>query len=174
MTHGPSTAIESQEASLAGKRKLGSSSSGLEITRDLTPGPLKRTKHPAYLLPDLSHVVALCDERIPFATLATHLTRREILHQGVTVEAMGTGIALKLVSLPSVEGVSREAMTDLNRRLLAATVRMQVKGSRAWMLEFIFHGSPLTSSSPCEQGQRFPVYLSYDIATADEVCIIIS
>lgn len=117
--------------------------------------------------------MALCDERIPFATLATHLTRREILHQGVTVEALGAGLALKLVCLPSVEGVSREAMADLNRRLLAATVRMQVKGSRAWMLEFIFHGSPLTSASPCEQGRRFPVYLSYDIATADEVCVII-
>lgn len=168
LTHGPCTAIESQEVATGTKRKSGSSSATVEIARDSTPGPCKRTKHPAYLLPDLSHVVAMCDERIPFASLASHLTRRDILHQGLTVESLGAGLALKLVSLPPVDGVSREAMSDLNRRLLTATIRMQVKGSRAWMLEFLFHGSPLVSISPTEQGSRFPVYLSYDVTTADD------
>lgn len=167
LTHGPCTALESQEV-VGTKRKTGSTSGPLEVARDSTPGPCKRSKHPAYLLPDLSHVVALCDERIPFASLASQLTKREILHQGLTVEALGTGLSLKLVSLPPVEGVSREALNDLNRRLLTATIRMQVKGSRAWMMEFLFHGSPLVSVSPTEQGSRFPVYLSYDVTTADD------
>ena len=169
LTHGPSTAIETRE--VAGtKRKSNSSGGGSDLDRrdSTTPGPGKRIKHPAYLLPDLSHVVALCDERIPFASLASHLTRREILHEGLSVEAFGAGLALKLVSLPPVEGVPKEAMNELNHRLLAATIRMQVKGSRAWMLEFLFHGSPLVSTSPWEQGRRFPVYLSYDVTTADD------
>ena len=171
LTHGPSTAIETQE--VTGTKRKSSSPQRSEVARDLTPGPGKRTKHPAYLLPDLSHVVALCDERIPFASLATQLTRREILHQGLTVEALGAGLALKLIRLPPVEGVSKEAMNELNHRLLAATLRMQVKGSRAWMLEFLFHASPLISTSPWEQGPRFPVYLSYDVTTADEVRIFL-
>lgn len=167
LTHGPCTPLETEEVAPA-KRKTASPGSNADAGRDATPGPSKRSKHPAYLLPDLSHVVALCDERIPFASLATQLTKRDILHQGLSVEALGCGMALKLVSLPPVDGVSRETMNDLNRRLMAATIRMQVKGSRAWMLEFLFRGSPVVSTSPWEQGQRFPVYLSYDVATADE------
>lgn len=31
---------------------------------------VKKVKHPAYFIPELAHVVALCDERIPFTTLA--------------------------------------------------------------------------------------------------------
>lgn len=166
LTHGPCTAIETQEVTVTNKRKR--EGGALEVARDSTPGPCKRSKHPAYLLPDLSHVVALCDERIPFASLASQLTKRDILHQGLTVEALGAGLSLKLVSLPPVEGVSREAFNDLNRRMLTATIRMQVKGSRAWMLEFLFHGSPLGSVSPTEQGSRFPVYLSYDVTTAED------
>ena len=177
LTHGPCTAIESQEV-VGSKRKMTSPGGGgggggalvAEVAaRDSTPGPCKRTKHPAYLLPDLSHVVALCDERIPFASLAAQLAKRDILHQGLTVEGLGGGgLSLKLVSLPAVEGVGRDAMYDLNRRLLTATIRMQVKGSRAWMLEFLFNGSPLPSVSPTEQGSRFPVYLTYDVTPADD------
>lgn len=37
----------------------------------------RRPKHPAYFIPELAHVVALCDERIPFVTLAQEV-RSEI------------------------------------------------------------------------------------------------
>jgi len=163
LTHGPSTAISSQEMPL-GKRKDSPNRNKTDV-----PGPSKRAKHPAYLLPDLSHVVALCDERIPFAALAAQLTRKDIIHQGLSVEGHGTALSLKLVHLPPVEGVSREVMLSLRRRLIAATIRIQVKGSRAWMFELIFNGLPLTSTSPWEQGKRFPVYLTYDVTTPDEV-----
>ena len=149
----------------SGKRKM----SPLANSKGDVPGPSKRAKHPAYLLPDLSHMVAQCEERLPFIALAHQLTRRDILHQGVTVESNATAWSLKLVSLPAVEGVSKPVMAALNRRLIAATIRLQVKGSRAWMLEFIFNGTPVTSTSPWEQGLRFPVYLTYDVTTADEV-----
>jgi len=34
----------------------------------------RRTKQPAYFIPELAHVVALCDERIPFVTLAQEVS----------------------------------------------------------------------------------------------------
>ena len=147
-----------------GKRKDPLSRSKADV-----PGPPKRAKHPAYLLPDLSHIVALCDERIPFAALAAQLTRRDIIHQGLVVEGHGTALSLKLVHLPPVEGVARDVMRSLRRQLIAATIRIQVKGSRAWMFELIFNGIPLTSASQWEQGKRFLVYLTYDVTTTDDV-----
>lgn len=165
LTHGPFTAVRSQEAAtVTGKRKIFPASTKGDVL-----GPSKRAKHPAYLLPDLSHVVALCDERIPFNALASALTKRGILHHGLSVEAQGTGLALKLVKLPGVDGLPKGVMFSLCRRLIAATIRMQVKGSKAWVVEFLFNGSPIVSTSPWEAGQRLPVYLTYDVTTADEV-----
>lgn len=39
----------------------------------------RRPKHPAYFIPELAHVVALCDERIPFVTLAQEV-RSELIN----------------------------------------------------------------------------------------------
>lgn len=36
----------------------------------------RRPKHPAYFIPELAHVVALCDERIPFVTLAQEVGKK--------------------------------------------------------------------------------------------------
>jgi len=72
MTHGPFTSVDDPRVS--GKRKCA--------------GPVKegrRSKCPAYFLPELAHVVALCDERVPFVTLAQELTKRDIAHQGLQV-----------------------------------------------------------------------------------------
>lgn len=162
MTHGPYTPVESLDAA-SGKRKACSTG------KTDVAGASKRAKPPAYLLPDLGHIVNLCDERIPFAALAAQLSNRDILHHGVGVEAGATGLSIKLVSLPSVEGVPKAALAALNRRLVAITIRMQVKGTRTWIVEFIFHGSPLPSVAPTEQGSRLPIYTNYDVTTADEV-----
>lgn len=70
MLHGPYTAIEEGRAGL--KRK-GETSRG--------EPPSRRARQPAYFLADLAHAVALCDERIPFVTLAQELNRRDIAHQ---------------------------------------------------------------------------------------------
>jgi hypothetical protein len=166
MTHGPSAPLE-LEKFIDGKRKTALSESEYEEDHFAQP---KRKKHSPSMLPDLPHVIALFEERIPLAILAAHLAKQEILHQGLTIEALGTGLALKLLKLPSVEGVNPETMTKLNRLLLSATVRMQVKGSRNWVLELVFNGSPLVSTSPWEQGSRFTVYLTYDVRTVNEVC----
>lgn len=49
-------------------------------TAGRTDSPARRTKHPAYFIPELAHVVAMCDERIPFVTLA-----QEVRKQWLTV-----------------------------------------------------------------------------------------
>jgi mediator of RNA polymerase II transcription subunit 14 len=53
-----------QNEKFPGKRKSGGRQE---------PGS-RRTKHPAYFIPELAHVVALCDERIPFVTLAQEVS----------------------------------------------------------------------------------------------------
>ena len=41
----------------------------------------------------------------------------------------------------------------LLKRLLSVAIRVQAKGmAKTWMAEFVFYGSPLTSSHPKEQG----------------------
>lgn len=103
----------------------------------------------------MAHVVALCDERIPFVTLAQELTKRDIAHQGLQVEANATALVLKLVQLPAPStGISTScAWYALLKRLLSVSIRVQGKGmAKTWMAEFVFYGSPLSSSHPKEQG----------------------
>ena len=68
-SHGPFTSIGAPNPDTiqpTQKRKLYAGGSvGVSGSKVDGPGPSKRAKHPAYLLPDLSHIVALCDERIP-------------------------------------------------------------------------------------------------------------
>lgn len=40
----------------------------------------RRPKHPAYFIPELAHVVALCDERIPFVTLAQEVRSQSLVN----------------------------------------------------------------------------------------------
>ena len=67
--HGPYTSIEDEK--VPGKRKA---------SGKFESSP-RRLKQPAYFIPELAHVVSLCDERIPFVTLAQELTKHGIPHQ---------------------------------------------------------------------------------------------
>lgn len=60
----------------------------------------QKTIYPAYFIPELAHVVAMCDEKMPFIAFAQELTNRKIPHSGVQIEANATSIVLKLLSLP--------------------------------------------------------------------------
>uniref|UniRef100_A0A8D8N5P3 Mediator of RNA polymerase II transcription subunit 14 n=2 Tax=Culex pipiens TaxID=7175 RepID=A0A8D8N5P3_CULPI len=88
-THGPGTYVDELAGS---KRKLSA----------LGEGPSKQQKviYPAYFIPELAHVVAMCDEKLPFVALAKELTRRRIPHGGLQVEANATSLVLKLLTLP--------------------------------------------------------------------------
>ncbi|KYN27989.1 Mediator of RNA polymerase II transcription subunit 14 [Trachymyrmex cornetzi] len=181
ITHGPFTSVDSGNNDQDGgcitevvetsnnKRR----STGVGGRTDAVGTPQnRRPKHPAYFIPELAHVVALCDERIPFVTLAQELTRREIAHQGLQVEANATALVLKLVQLPapSPSIATSCAWHALLKRLLSVSIRVQGKGmAKTWTVEFVFYGSPLSSSHPKEQGLRRPVYFQYEMGTADTV-----
>ncbi|XP_055533102.1 mediator of RNA polymerase II transcription subunit 14 [Wyeomyia smithii] len=90
-THGPGTYVD--EAAGGMKRKLLSGEGG-------SPCKQQKTIYPAYFIPELAHVVAMCDEKLPFVALAKELTRRRIPHGGLQVEANATSLVLKLLTLP--------------------------------------------------------------------------
>lgn len=73
-THGPCTSVD--ESPVPGKRKW--SPSG-DYEAHL------KSKHPAYFIPELAHIVSLCEDRIPFISLTQELSRRSIPYQGIQV-----------------------------------------------------------------------------------------
>ena len=170
ITHGPFTSVDTESTEVSGVKRRSTGPSGR--TDASTTLQNRRSKQPAYFIPELAHVVALCDERIPFVTLAQELTRRDIAHQGLQVEANATALVLKLVQLPAPSSVisSSCAWNALLKRLLSVSIRVQGKGmAKTWMAEFVFYGSPLSSSHPKELGLRRPVYFQYEMGTADTV-----
>ncbi|XP_046477470.1 mediator of RNA polymerase II transcription subunit 14 isoform X1 [Neodiprion pinetum] len=180
ITHGPFTSVDSgnndqdggciTEVEKGGGKRKGGGPGGR--TDASGTNQARRPKHPAYFIPELAHVVALCDERIPFVTLAQEFTKRDIAHQGLQVEANATALVLKLVQLPAPlpSIASSVAWQALLKRLLSVSIRVQGKGmAKTWMAEFVFYSSPLSSSHPKEQGLRRPVYFQYEMGTADAV-----
>jgi mediator of RNA polymerase II transcription subunit 14 len=83
------------------------------------------------------------------------LTKHEIAHQGLQVEANATALVLRLVQLPPPPGVDTQSASwlALLKRLLSVAIRVQGKATKSWMAEFVFYGSPLASSHPKEQGK---------------------
>lgn len=165
VTHGPFTSIDTgnledqtEPGSLKRKGGIKSESSS------------RRAKQPAYFISELAHVVAMCDERLPFVSLGTELTKRNIFHQGLQVEANATGLVMKLIQLapPTSEIGKTPAWHALLKRLLSTSIRVQSKGmTKSWMTEFVFYSAPLSSTHPKEQGSRRPVYFQYDMGTSD-------
>nr|XP_015839661.1 PREDICTED: mediator of RNA polymerase II transcription subunit 14 [Tribolium castaneum] len=162
-THGPFTSIDSD----SDHTELNS----LKRKGGVKPEPpTRRSKQPAYFISELAHVVAMCDERLPYVSLANELNKRSIFHQGLQVEANATGLVLKLIQLPppTTEIGGSPAWHALLKRLLTVSIRVLSKGMmKSWMTEFVFYATPLTSTHPKEQGSRRPVYFQYDMATID-------
>ncbi|CAH0553803.1 unnamed protein product [Brassicogethes aeneus] len=130
----------------------------------------RRSKQPAYFISELAHVVAMCDERLPFVSLANELTARNVYHQGMQVESNATGLVLKFTQLPPPSSAIGKcsAWHALLKRLLSASLRVLTKGAlKSWMLEYVFYSTPLPSTHPKEQGSRRPIYFQYDMATVD-------
>ena len=79
------------------------------------PAKQSKTIYPAYFIPELAHVVAMCDEKIPFLTLAREFSGRGIPHSGLQVESNATSLVLKLLSLPQpgmIPGSAGEHVTQ--------------------------------------------------------------
>lgn len=147
------------------------------------PAPKQaKTIYPAYFIPELAHVVAMCDEKLPFVCLANELTTRKIAHSGFQVEANASSLVLKLLQLPHPNTlhtaadhrlghvVSKAAWAALQKRLLSVSMRSQLNKnnhSKLWSVEFVFHGTPLQSQHHREQGQRRAVYYQYDLSASE-------
>ncbi|XP_066584073.1 mediator of RNA polymerase II transcription subunit 14 isoform X2 [Prorops nasuta] len=170
ITHGPFTSVDNEAMETTGNKRRSTGATGK--TDAVGASQNRRPKHPAYFIPELAHVVAFCDERIPFVTLSQELTKREIAHQGIQIEANATALVLKLVHLPApTQTIAiNPAWNALLKRMLSVSIRVQGKGmGKTWMAEFVFYGSPLGSSHPKEQGLRRPVYFQYEMRSADTV-----
>lgn len=170
-THGPGTHVNDVQPY---KRKLGD-------FIGQPPAKQAKTIYPAYFIPELAHVVAMCDEKIPFLTLSREFSKRNIPHSGLQVEANATSLVLKLLTMPkpTIELLQRNTLVgfsnmpqidsniwnDLVKRVLSVSVRSQARGTnqlRTWVVEFVFFSTPLQSSNHRELGNRRTVYLSYE------------
>ncbi|KAM7302775.1 mediator of RNA polymerase II transcription subunit 14 isoform X1 [Ixodes scapularis] len=165
IVHGPCTKIDLSLLSGGGKRKLSASNELLA----------KRPRYTGYFISELAHVVAFCDDRIPFCTLTVELNKRNICHQGMQIEANGTNFLVKIVQMPAGEDWEKETAAALQAATLSCTLRLQVKGIKAWLAEFVFCSCPLPSQSPKERGPRRPVCFMYDFAsgTASQVASVV-
>ncbi|XP_017469746.1 PREDICTED: mediator of RNA polymerase II transcription subunit 14 [Rhagoletis zephyria] len=175
-THGPGTDVDE----LPPHKRKSNSELG-------PPAKQQKTIYPAYFIPELAHVIAMCDEKIPFLNLAQELSRREIPNSGLQVEANATSLVLKILSLPmpgqppvdqknptgtSLPTIEKIVWNDLMKRLLSISVRSQMNKSnqiRNWGVEFVFYSTPLQSTHQKEQGNRRTVYLTYEQANHDFV-----
>lgn len=162
ITHGPLTVVDMDHPDKGfGKRRI-----------QAKPGAdpcVKRSKPPAYFIPDLAHIIAMCDERLPFAAFMDELHRRGICNQGVQVDSNAACFAIKIVQMLNCEGVDSNVMDSLRRTLLSCTIRMHGKGTRAWLVEYIFCRCPLVSLNSREQGPRRLVYFLYDLNSSDKM-----
>merc|ERR1719266_3216886 len=92
ITHATATKVDVQDLSekIIGKRKFGGK----------VEAPIKRTKFPAYFLSDLAHVVAFADERIPFMSMGTELSKRNVVHGDIEIQDRAVGLVIKLIRFP--------------------------------------------------------------------------
>lgn len=173
VTHGPNMSVDT-DLSSRGTKRPSSEPSGQDVV--LVTSQSKKMKHSAYFIPELAYVVALCDERIPFVSLANELNKRGIPHQGLQVDTNATAIVLRIIQLPSPSSDPNiiAAWKSLMTRLLGISIRMRSKDSTMnFMVEFVFYSSPLTTSHPKEQVSRRPVYYSYLVRTAEALSITV-
>lgn len=158
------------------------------------PAKQQKTIFPAYFIPELAHVVAMCDEKIPFLNLAQTLSKYRIPHSGLQVEANATSLVLKILALPkpgthqppgatgeqkpapapstssALPKIEPHVWDDLMRRVLSISVRSQTNKNsqvRIWVVEFVFYSTPLKSTHQKELGNRRTVNLTYEQANHD-------
>lgn len=155
---------------------------------NVPPAKMSKNNYPAYFIPELAHVIAMCDEKLPFVDLAKELTKRKITHTGLQTEANSTSLVLKLLTLPRPENKSQNnegsnrsknlptiekvVWEALTKRLLSISLRTQYKSNNNnnfWMAELIFYETPLKSKHHREQSQRRPVYFQYELGISESV-----
>lgn len=67
-------------------------------------------------------------------SLCSQLRERNVFNTGEQVEEGGMGVLLRLIDLPTVEGLSSDTIYALRKHLLSASIRIQV--AVAWVSNF--------------------------------------
>ncbi|XP_074645605.1 mediator of RNA polymerase II transcription subunit 14-like isoform X2 [Tubulanus polymorphus] len=171
ITHGPCTNIkvesESPEKSLVTKkRKL--------YMEESTEPVQKKSKLPPYFVPELTHMLALCEEEVPFISLSQRLMKRDLSHQGIQVDGNGSCLCLTLLDLPFSSEISPAVIKSLKSNILSCKFRMQKKVVRIWLVELMFTSSPIQSTNPKECGPVHRVYLQYDLMGPDNMSKLVT
>ncbi|XP_071034254.1 mediator of RNA polymerase II transcription subunit 14 isoform X1 [Parasteatoda tepidariorum] len=151
-THGPGTEIECERQGVGKKRKV------------LTHGDtgIKKVKYTGFFISEVSHIVAMCDERIPYATLCRELNKKDVCHNGIQIEGHGSNYHVKIVQMPVPDVNEMDTFTALNSALLSCTIRLNGKGARTWFVEFVFCNCPVPSTCSKEQGPCRALHYNYD------------
>ncbi|XP_071483080.1 mediator of RNA polymerase II transcription subunit 14-like [Diadema antillarum] len=159
---GPDTRIENLDVDDEKKRKLHSSFPGIKKKK-------KPSTHCEFFNYTLSHVVSLCNIRIPFVKLCEELSQNGLAHQGVQVEGEGVGLVVRLCSLPPCNKVSAETSQALQMALLDCSIRLHRNQHGMWQVQLVFANCPVHSCAAKEQGSTRLVYLFYKVLGAHSV-----
>ncbi|XP_055926040.1 mediator of RNA polymerase II transcription subunit 14-like isoform X1 [Argiope bruennichi] len=151
-THGPGTEMEYDHQGVGKKRRL-------MVQSDTG---VKKVKYTGFFISELAHIVAMCDERIPYSALSRELNKKDVCHNGIQIEAHGSNYQVKIVQLPVPDVKETETFNALHSALLSCTIRLNGKGARTWFVEFVFCNCPVPSVCPKEQGPCRALHYTYD------------
>ncbi|XP_052810781.1 mediator of RNA polymerase II transcription subunit 14-like isoform X2 [Mya arenaria] len=159
-TNGPYTTIydepeEDEVESFHRKRKL--------LLGEYVEPMGKKLKTSPYIVPELVHVVAACEEKLPFVFLGHELKENKVLCTNIQVDKQAMGFVMDIIMFPDVAGVSKEDCDTLRRSLLSCKIRMVTKPFRTWQVEFLFTASGLDTRTDTESGPTQRVFCSYQM-----------
>ncbi|CAG0893105.1 unnamed protein product [Darwinula stevensoni] len=165
--HGPCTRVDVGDIH---ERVLSSARKRPHLTGSRHDMPLaKRSKHGAYFIPQIAHVVALCDERLAFSSLAHELTKKGLTHQGIQVEGKGYCLWLPIMQLPRIPGVSSDTHAQLEKSLISMRIRMQCRNVRTWVAECLFVDPPIATTCSREKTPTRIIYFQYDVLPIEQM-----
>ncbi|XP_060079924.1 mediator of RNA polymerase II transcription subunit 14-like [Ylistrum balloti] len=123
----------------------------------------KRQKGAAYYVPELSYILASCEERIPLVAVGHEFERNGVVHSGIQVDSEGSCFCLSILSLPDVEGCEKRACEGLKKALLSLKLRILNKPSRNWIVEFLFAKALLETANKKESGSVQRVIFMHEL-----------
>ncbi|XP_060590641.1 mediator of RNA polymerase II transcription subunit 14-like isoform X2 [Ruditapes philippinarum] len=158
-TNGPYTSIykepeESEIESFHRKRKL--------LLGEYLEPVGKKQKTSPYFVTDLVHVVAACEEKLPFVFLGEELKEQGILHTNIQVDKEAMGLVMDIIHFPDVPGVKKADCNAFRKCLLSCKVRSVTKPARFWQIEFLFTNDLMPTQCPKEAGPTQRVICCYE------------
>ena len=123
---------------------------------------------PSFTVPELSYLIAFCEEKLAYGSLSCELNERKICHQVRTGNEPSNAHMIDIVQLPSPRSPGQgkdSAPSRLEQDLLSSTIRLQGKEkNKIWTVTLCFCNCPIQTLSPKENGSKKTVYLMYDFA----------